>query len=46
VGSWSIAADYNCSHSIAISGDCRPDELRLSDIEAHGRRLFLISNGP
>ena len=21
-------ADYRCSHSIAISGDCRPAELR------------------
>ena len=26
-------ADYRCSHSIAISGDRWPDELRLSDIE-------------
>ena len=26
-------ADYRCSHSIAISGDPRPDDLRLSDIE-------------
>ena len=23
-------ADYHCSHSISISGDCRPDELRLT----------------
>jgi hypothetical protein len=38
-------ADYQCSHPIAISGDHWPDELRLSEIEAHGRRLFLISNG-
>jgi hypothetical protein len=38
-------ADYHCSHSIAISGDCRPNELRLSDIEPHGKGLFLISNG-
>src|SRR6516165_10147291 len=26
-------ADYRCSHSIAISGDAWPDDLRLSDIE-------------
>ena len=26
-------ADYNCSHSIAISGDHWPDDPRLSDIE-------------
>jgi hypothetical protein len=26
-------ADYRCSHSIAISGDGGPDDLRLSDIE-------------
>jgi hypothetical protein len=26
-------ADYRCSHSIAISGDGWPDDLRLSDIE-------------
>ena len=26
-------ADYRCSHSIAISGDYWPDDLRLSDIE-------------
>jgi hypothetical protein len=26
-------ADYRCSHSIAISGDHWPDDLRLSDIE-------------
>ena len=26
-------ADYRCSHSIAISGDSWPDDLRLSDIE-------------
>jgi hypothetical protein len=38
-------ADFCCSHSMAISGDGWPDELRLSDIEAHGRHLFLISNG-
>jgi hypothetical protein len=38
-------ADYHCSHSVAISGDQWPDELRLSEIEAHGGRLFLISNG-
>jgi len=30
---------------IAISGDHWPDELRLSEIEAHGRRLILISDG-
>jgi hypothetical protein len=27
-------ADYQCSHSIAISGDVWPDHVRLSDIEA------------
>jgi hypothetical protein len=26
-------ADYHCSHSIAISGDQWPDDVRLSDIE-------------
>jgi hypothetical protein len=26
-------ADYRCSHSIAISGDHWPDDLRLSNIE-------------
>ena len=26
-------ADYHCSHSIAISGDAWPDDVRLSDIE-------------
>jgi hypothetical protein len=26
--------DYTCSHSIAISGDGWPDDMRLSDIEA------------
>ena len=26
-------ADYRCSHSIAISGDHWPDDIRLSDIE-------------
>ena len=26
-------ADYRCSHSIAISADGWPDDLRLSDIE-------------
>jgi hypothetical protein len=25
-------ADYRCSHSIAVSGDSLPDDLRLSDI--------------
>ena len=27
-------AHYRCSHSIAVSGDSLPDDLRLSDIEA------------
>ena len=27
-------ADYRCSHSIAISADGWPDDVRLSDIEA------------
>ena len=26
-------ADYHCSHSLAISADQRPDDLRLSDLE-------------
>jgi hypothetical protein len=26
-------ADYRCSHSIAISGDAWPDDVRLSGIE-------------
>jgi hypothetical protein len=26
-------ADYRCSHSIAISGDHWPDDLRLFDVE-------------
>jgi hypothetical protein len=26
--------DYKCSHSIAISGNAWPDDVRLSDIEA------------
>jgi hypothetical protein len=26
-------SDYRCSHSIAISGDRWPDDVRLSDIE-------------
>ena len=25
--------DYRCSHSLAISGDAWPDDVRLSDIE-------------
>jgi hypothetical protein len=32
-------ADYHCSHSIALSGDGWPDELRLSDIERASPRL-------
>jgi len=28
-----VLADYRCSHSIAISGDVWPDDVRLSDIE-------------
>jgi hypothetical protein len=27
-------ADYNCSHSIAISADEWPNDVRLSDLEA------------
>jgi hypothetical protein len=26
-------SDYKCSHSLAISGDAWPDDVRLSDIE-------------
>jgi hypothetical protein len=25
--------DYKCSHSLAISGDAWPDDVRLSDLE-------------
>ena len=32
-GLLSYCADYRCSHSIAISADHWPDDLRLSDIE-------------
>jgi hypothetical protein len=28
-----FCSDYRCSHSIAINGDCWPDEVRLSDLE-------------
>jgi hypothetical protein len=35
-------ADYHCSHSIALSADAWPDELRLSDIE---RRFFCQACG-
>jgi hypothetical protein len=28
-----LCADYQCSHSIAVSADQWPDDLRLSDIE-------------
>ena len=30
-------SDYLCSHSIAISGDPWPDDVRLSDIESRFR---------
>jgi hypothetical protein len=26
-------SDYKCSHSMAISGDAWPDDVRLSDLE-------------
>jgi hypothetical protein len=26
-------ADYRCSHCVAMSADCWPDDVRLSDIE-------------
>jgi hypothetical protein len=29
-----FCADYHCSHSMAISGDRWPDDVRLSDIES------------
>jgi hypothetical protein len=29
-----FCSDYRCSHSIAISGDQWPDEVRLSDLES------------
>jgi hypothetical protein len=35
-------ADYQCSHSIAMSGDRLPDDLRLSDIE--DRLTFFFSS--
>ena len=28
-------ADYKCAHSIAISADRWPDDVRLSDLEPH-----------
>jgi hypothetical protein len=37
-------ADYRCSHSIAISGDSWPDDVRLSDRSA-SRFLVLIGAG-
>jgi hypothetical protein len=27
-------SDYHCSHWTAINGDSRPDDIRLSDLEA------------
>jgi hypothetical protein len=27
-------SDFHCSHSVAISGDRWPDDIRLSDLEA------------
>jgi hypothetical protein len=44
-------ADYHCSHSIAISADRWPDDLRLSDIEprfvcrACGKRGAILRGG-
>src|SRR5205807_2395313 len=35
-------ADYHCSHSIAISGDQWPDNVRLSDLEP----LFVCQSEP
>jgi len=32
-GSLVYCADHRCSHSIAVSGMSRPDDVRLSDIE-------------
>ena len=29
--------DFTCSHSLAISGDPWPDDVRLSDLEPHFR---------
>jgi hypothetical protein len=34
VGRLIYCADYQCSHSIAVSADQWPDDLRLSDIES------------
>jgi hypothetical protein len=34
-GLLACCADCHCSHSVAISGDRWPDDLRLSDIEQH-----------
>ena len=31
-------ADYHCSQSVALSADCWPDDVRLSDIEPHFKR--------
>jgi len=36
-------ADYRCSHSIAISGDYWPDDLRLSDIESGWSAMLAAS---
>jgi hypothetical protein len=32
-------ADYHCSHSVALSADRWPDDLRLSDIEPRAASL-------
>jgi hypothetical protein len=36
-------ADYRCSHSLAISGDALPDDMRLSDLWS---RLLLFTSHP
>jgi hypothetical protein len=38
-----LLSDYRRSHLVTMSADRWPDELRLSEIKAHGRRLSLIS---
>ena len=48
-GVLAYCADYRCSHSIAISADRWPDDLRLSDIEdrftcsASGKRVDVLA---
>jgi hypothetical protein len=44
-------ADYHCSHSVALSADRWPDEIRLSDLEPRfvstvcGKRGAILRGG-